>query len=39
MYINDILFLSKASFENHIGQLKIIFGRMCAAGIKLNALK
>ena len=38
-YIDDILFLIKGSFENHIGQLKIVFGRLRAAGLKFNAPK
>ena len=38
-HIGDILFLSKDSFENHIEQLIIIFGRPCAAGLKVNAPK
>ena len=37
--INDILVLSKDSFEKHIGQLKIIFSRLRAAGLKVNAPK
>ena len=37
-YIDYILVLIKDSFENHIG-LKIIFGRMRASGIKVNAPK
>ena len=31
-YIDDILVLSKDSFENHIDKLMIIFGRLHAAG-------
>ena len=31
-YIDDILVLSKDSFENHIDKLMIIFGRLRAAG-------
>ena len=38
-YIDDILVLSKDSFENHIDHLRIIFGRLRAAGLKLNAPK
>ena len=37
MYINDILVLSKDIFEKHIGHLRIIFGRLHAAGLKVNA--
>ena len=38
-YIDDILVLGKYSFENHIEQLIIIFGRLCAAGLKVNSPK
>ena len=38
-YIGDILVFSKDSFEKHIGQLKIIFWRLRAAGLKVNAPK
>ena len=38
-YINDILVLGKDSFENHINQLRIIFGKLRAAGLKVNAPK
>ena len=38
-YINDIIVLSKDSFENNIDQLKIIFGRLRAAGLKFNATR
>ena len=38
-YINDILVLGKYSFENHIEQIIIIFIRMCAAVLKVNAPK
>ena len=39
MYIDDILVLSKDIFEKHIGQLRIIFCRMCAEILKVNAPK
>ena len=38
-YINDILVLSKDCFTKHIEQMRIIFGRLRAASIKLNAPK
>ena len=38
-YIDDILVLSKDCFRNHIEQLRIIFGRLHAAGLKFNAPK
>ena len=39
IYLDDILILSKDIFENHIEQPRIIFGRMCAAGLKVNGPK
>ena len=39
MYNDDILVLGKAIFEKHIGQLRITFGRLRAAGLKVNAPK
>ena len=36
-YIEDILVLSKKSFSQHTEQLRIIFGRLRAAGLKFNA--
>ena len=38
-YIDDKLVLGKYSFENHIEQLRIIFSRLRAAGLKVNAHK
>ena len=38
-YTDDILVLGKDSFKNHIDQLIIIFGRLHAAGLKVNAHK
>ena len=38
-YIDYILVLSNNSFEKHIGQLKIISGRLRASGLKVNAPK
>ena len=38
-HINDVLVLIKESFSNHIEQLRIIFGRLRAAGVKLNDTK
>ena len=38
-YIDDILVLKNDSFENQIEQLIIIFGRLCAAGLIVNAPK
>ena len=40
IYIDDILVLGKDCFEKHIiDQLRIIFGRMRDAGLKVNAPK
>ena len=38
-YIDDIIVLGKDSFEYHIDQLRVIFGRLRAAGLKINAPK
>ena len=38
-YIDDILILSKYSFEKYIEQRRIILGRLRAAGIKVNVPK
>ena len=38
-YVGDIILLSKDSFKNHIEQMRMIFGRLCAAGLKVNAPK
>ena len=37
--VDDILVLREDSFEKHIDQLRIIFGRLRAAGLKVNAPK
>ena len=39
MYIDDILVLRKDCFTKHMEQLRIIFGRLRAAGLKVNAPK
>ena len=36
-YIDDILVLRKDSLYKHIEQLRVIFVRLCASGLKLNA--
>ena len=36
-YIGDIIILSKDYFKKHIEQLRIIFGRLCAVGLKVNS--
>ena len=38
-YIDDIIVLSKDGFRNHIDQLRIIFGRLRASGLKVNTTK
>ena len=38
-YIDDIIYLGKDIFENHIEQPKIIFGRLRSVGLKVNAPK
>ena len=38
-YIDDILILRKYCFRNHIEQLIMKFGRLCAARLKVNAPK
>ena len=38
-YIDDILVLGTGGFEKHMEQLRIIFGELCAAGLKVNAHK
>ena len=38
-YIDDIVVLGKDSFENHIEQLRMMFGRLRAAGLKGNVPK
>ena len=39
MCINDILVLGKDIFKNHIDQMRITFGRLRAAGLKVNTPK
>ena len=38
-YIDDILVLRKDCFGNHIEQLRMIFGRLRTAHLKVNAHK
>ena len=38
-YIGDIIVLRRVCFTKHIDQLRIIFGRLHAAGLKVNAYK
>ena len=39
LYIDDILVLNKESLSNHIEKLRITFGRLRAAGLKVDANK
>ena len=39
VYIDAILVLRKEIFSNHIEEPRIIFGRLRAAGLKVNATK
>ena len=39
IYIDDILFLSEYCFIKHIEHLRMLFGKLCAAGLKLHAPK
>ena len=36
MYINDILVLGKGRFSLHIYQIRVIFSRLCVAGLIVN---
>ena len=38
-YINNILVLGKGGFYQHIDQIRVIFARICAIGLKANAPK
>ena len=38
-YIDDIILLGKGVFSKHIYQLIVIFYRMCASGLQVNAPK
>ena len=38
-YIGDVLVLIKEIFYNHMDQVKVVFSRLCAAGLKFNAPK
>ena len=38
-YINDILVLYQKSYSKQIEQLRIVFGELCSAGLKVNAPK
>jgi Reverse transcriptase (RNA-dependent DNA polymerase) len=38
-YIDDLLIVSKDSFENHMIHLEEVFTRLASAGLKINATK
>ena len=38
-YIDDLLVISKGTFENHLEELEEVFKRLMAAGLKVNAKK
>ena len=38
-FINDIIFFGEDCFKNHIEKSRIIFRRLCAAGLKVKAHK
>ena len=38
-YIDDVLILSKDSFEGHLNQVRIVLSRMAKAGLRINAKK
>ena len=38
-YIDDLLVVSKGSFETHLEHLELVFNRLAEAGLKVNATK
>jgi tRNA nucleotidyltransferase (CCA-adding enzyme) len=38
-YLDDLLVVSKGSFENHLINLEEVFTRLASAGLKVNASK
>jgi len=38
-YIDDLLVVSKGSFETHLKHLELVFNRLAEAGLKVNATK
>jgi hypothetical protein len=38
-YLDDLLVVSKDSFENHLIHLEEVFTRLASAGLKVNAIK
>ncbi len=38
-YLDDLLCISKSSLEDHLKKLEVVLGRLCNAGLKVNAAK
>ncbi len=38
-YLDDLLFISKLSLEDHLEKLEEVLRRLCDAGLKVNAAK
>jgi Reverse transcriptase (RNA-dependent DNA polymerase) len=38
-YIDDLLIITKGTFEDHIDSLEVVFNRLKQAGLKVNAKK
>jgi len=38
-YIDDLIILTKSSWEDHLQQVKVVFQRLQNAGLKINARK
>ncbi len=38
-YLDDLLCISKLSFEDHLEKLEVVLGQLCGAGLKVNAAK
>jgi hypothetical protein len=39
VYIDDLLFITKGSLDDHLDKLKQVFIQLCDAGLKINATK
>ncbi len=38
-YLDNLLCISKLSLEDHLKKLEVVLGRLCDAGLKVNAAK
>ena len=38
-YIDDLLVITAGSFQDHLDKLKVVLGKLCKAGLKVNAKK